>query len=540
MLASAALSLFVSLASAAGAPAATPGAEGATGPDGPARFLVIVGYNGGADDSEQKAGAGPTRPPLSFADDDAARLFLQLAPSAERAYLLATFDKESARAWPELTDVARPPTREALAQVLGEVSWLVRSQKKLGRSTELVFAFAGHGDVTDAGEGYIVFADGPFTRTDLETQVLEPSPADTNHVVVDACSSYFMVQARGGGRAGESGKVALTPKLLDVLQAKSRAAAVRARTGVIVSTSSATDVHESTELQSGIFSFLLRSALAGAGDTNGDGRVEYVEASAFIAAASAGLADPRARLRVHATAPEQRPHAPLLDLKQSRAEHFLAVQGPAHLRILDARGVPYAEVNTDKPVMLALVGNPFYVVQRGTAEGTEEAVLVPRAAGAYALSSLSFEDSPRSRGASSGITQGLFSSPLGAGFVQGFLAEADMGPPLPGPPFAVAYAPAGTPPLRLPVRGIGVGTLVAAGLVGLGAGAAVVGNQLAFDQLKTNLEATGQLDPKLSLDVEGWRNAATGLTLGAVALGLAGGGLYLWSFQLEDGEAEVR
>lgn len=535
MLAGAALSLFVSLASASGPPAhPTADTNAADGTGGPARFLVIVGYNGGAGDI-----AGPKRPPLSFADDDAARLFLQLAPSAERAYLLATFDKESARAWPELTDVARPPTREALAQVLGEVGWLVRAQKKLGRSTELVFAFAGHGDVTDAGEGYIVFADGPFTRTDLETQVLEPSPADTNHVVVDACSSYFMVQARGSS-SGESGKVPLTPKLLDVLQARSRAAALRARTGVIVSTSSATDVHESTELQSGIFSFLLRSALAGAGDTNGDGRVEYVEAAAFIAAASAGLADPRARLRVHASAPEQRPHAPLLDLKQSRAEHFLAVQGPAHLRILDARGVPYAEVNTDRPVMLALVGNPFYVVQRGSADGTEEAVLVPRAAGAYALSSLSFEDSPRARGASSGITEGLFSSPLGEGFVQGFLAEADMAPPLQGPAFAVAYAPAGSPPFRLPVRGVGVGTLVAAGLVGAGAGAAVVGNQLAFDQLKANLEKTGQLDPQLSLEVESWRNTATGLTLGAVALGLAGGGLYLWSFQLEDGEVEVR
>jgi hypothetical protein len=35
--------------------------------------------------------------------------------------------------------------------------------------------------------------------------------------------------------------------------------------------------------------------------------------------------------------------------------------------------------------------------------------------------------------------------------------------------------------------------------------------------------------------VEGWRNAATGLTLGAVGLGLVGGGLLLWSFSLDDG-----
>src|SRR2546423_1218458 len=123
----------------------------------PARYVVIVGYNGGAPDPH---------PALRYGDDDAARLFMMLAPSSERAFLLATFDPESAKLYPELTSVAREPTREQLAQVMGEVSWLERAQKKAGRATELVFAFAGHGDVNDAGEGFIVMADGPFTRTD--------------------------------------------------------------------------------------------------------------------------------------------------------------------------------------------------------------------------------------------------------------------------------------------------------------------------------------------------------------------------------------
>src|SRR5207302_19482 len=96
--------------------------------DGPARFVVIVGYNGGAPDPH---------PPLRYGDDDAARLFLMLAPSSERAFLLATFDAESAKRYPELTTIAREPTREQLAQVLGEVQWLVRAQKKAGRPTEL-------------------------------------------------------------------------------------------------------------------------------------------------------------------------------------------------------------------------------------------------------------------------------------------------------------------------------------------------------------------------------------------------------------------
>src|SRR5207244_474936 len=97
-------------------------------------------------------------------------------------------------------------------------------------------------------------------------------------------------------------------------------------------------VHESSELEGGVFSFLLRSALAGAADENGDGRVEYVEAAAFITAASATLDDPRARLAVHAEAPLQRPHVALADLARSGATKFLTVDGqaPVHVRVVDA------------------------------------------------------------------------------------------------------------------------------------------------------------------------------------------------------------
>ena len=497
-----------------------------------ARYLVVIGHNGGAPDP---------RTPLSFADDDAARLFTQLAPSTERAWLLSTFDRESAKAFPDLTDVAREPTRKTLAQALGEAQWLIRQQKTKGRGTELIFAFAGHGDVDDAGEGYVVLADGPFSRTDLMTQVLEPSSADINHVIIDACASYFMVKSRGGA---DSGSVPLSPRVLDVLSGQTRDAALRARTGLLVSTSNAAEVHESSELASGVFSFLLRSALAGAADQNGDGKVEYVEAAAFIASASAALDDPRARLLVHAEPPLQRPHAALQDLARSGADRFLAIdeKGPVHVRLLDARGVPYAELhtNSNRPVLLALVGNPFFIVERGN----KEAVLVPRAAGAYALSALSFEESPKARsadagpsaGPSAGPFAGLFARPYGSDFLDGFLAPSSMAPPLAGPPFKPVYAKAGPPPPPPPVAAIGVTTMGGAALLGLGAGGAVLGNQLAFQRLQGDFETTGQLDPALAVEVEAWRTAATALTVGAVGVGMLGGALYLWSIQLPEGE----
>ncbi len=499
---------------------------------GPERFVIVIGYNGGAPD---------TRPPLSFADDDAARLFLQLAPGASRAWLLTTFDAESARQNGELVDIARPPTRESLAQVLGEISWLHRAAKRAGHQTELVLSFAGHGDVDDLGEGYLVLADGAFSRGDLEAQVVSASPADVNHVIIDACSSYFMVQPRGGGDAAdnrESGTARVTPALLDVLGATSSTSAeARARTGVFVSTSGAAEVHESSELQGGIFSFLLRSALAGAGDANGDGRVEYAEAAAFVAAASRGLADPRARLDVHAAAPLRRPHAPMVDLARSGAEHFLLVDRPAHLRILDARGVPYAELNTagPTPVHIALVGHAFFVVQRGT----EEAVLVPRAAGAYALGSLDFEASPRKRGPSA--TSALFTSPFGTEFVAGFLSSTTtLAEPKPGAPFEVAFAPTGSPAVRFPLATVGFATLGVSAVLFIGAGVAVGGNQVAFTSLQERAEATGQLDTALALQVEGWRTAATAFSVAALASATVGAGLLIYAAQFEEGEVELR
>jgi hypothetical protein len=530
----ASLLLSTLLTSSSSLAAAAPDAAATSTPT-PARVVVIVGHNGGAPDP---------RPPLQFADDDAARLFLQLAPGSSRAFLLTTFDRESARLYPELLDVARAPTTTSLAGVLGEAFWQLRQEKARGKETELVFAFAGHGDVDDSGRGFVVMADGPFFRDDLQTQVVAGSPADLNHIVVDACASYFFVKSRGGDGSGDG--VVLTPKLLDVLASDGQVAptaADQARTGVLVSTSSAQETHESAALSAGVFSYLLRSALSGAGDVDGDGRVEYGEAAAFLASASQGLDDPRARLQVHAEAPLQRPHAALLSLQDSGAKSFLAVEPgrPTRLRLKDSRGLPFIEVHSDgsRPVYVALNGQPFFFVERGD----EEALLVPRSAGAFALSALTFAKSPVARGdgdvASRGAFAPLFSVPFSRAFADGYLARAGLPPPRSlssTAPFTPAWSEAGAPPTALPIGvigGVGVG---AAGVVGGAAAVALVMNQLAFAELEQGFLQTGQLDPAQSLEVEGWRNAATGLTLGAVGLGLVGGGLLLWSFSLEDGD----
>jgi hypothetical protein len=462
-----------------------------------------------------------------------------MAPGATRTWLLTTFDRSSARIFPDLADIARPPTKAALAGVLGEAFWQLRQDQARGRNTELVFAFAGHGDVDDGGRGFVVMADGPFTRDDLVQQVLQASPADVNHVVVDACSSYFFVNSRGGT---EPQAVKLTPAMLDVLQGDGNGmgAALRAKTGVFVSTSSAAEVHESAALSSGVFSYLFRSALTGAADVDGNGHVEYAETAAYLALASSTLADPRARLQVHAAPPLQRPHSSLLDLQTSGATTFLAVdeRGPTHVKILDPRGVPYADIHSDgaRPVYVALQGQPFFLVQRRD----EEAVLVARTAGAMSLSSLDFGPAPNAaRSTTSDPYQGLLQKPLTQAFVDGYLSSAELPLPSGGTLFEPVWSAGGAPPTRLPVGAIGVGVASGAVLLGVGAVGAVVMNQVEFAALERSFSATGQLDARQSLVVDQWRNAATGLTLGALALGLLGGGMFAWSLTVPNGEVSL-
>lgn len=505
-------------AAASGPPAAVAVTGGAPVPAAAARYVVVVGYNGPADGE---------RPPLAWADDDAARLYRQLLPGARRAWLLTTFDSESARLWGALVDVAAPPTRQELARVLGEAFWAMREEPG---GAELVFAFAGHGDVSPGGEGYALLADGPFLRSDLERQVIAASPARTNHILIDACAAYFLV-ARGGDRSVPVAN--LVEELARRPSASAPDAAAWARTGILVATSDAAEVHESAALGGGVFSYLLRSALAGAADANGDGRVEYGEVAAFVAAASATVKDPRARLAIHTKPPAQTPHVPLMDLKTSGLQHFLVVdqRGPVRLRLLDARGLPYAEVHREEngpPVVLALASDPFYVVERGE----QEAVLVPRSAGAYALSSLRFGKAATSRSPDPRTAQ-LFALPYGPGFLGGYLARGEQLPPADGEPFRVAWAEAGAPDDPPPWGTLAVGTLAAAGVLAVTTGVALAGNAWSLADLERRFQETGTLDPALALQADGWLTTAAVLGAATAASTAVAGGFYLLSLQEE-------
>ena len=66
----------------------------------------------------------------------------------------------------------------------------------------------------------------------------------------------------------------------------------------------------------------MRSALAGAADIDGDGRVTYAEAHAFISAANGRVQDARARLSAYAAPPALHRDEPLFDRSRLFAEQL--------------------------------------------------------------------------------------------------------------------------------------------------------------------------------------------------------------------------
>lgn len=467
-------------------------------------YAIVVGANDG----------GTSRQTLAFADDDAARMYQTLSPVVRRGFLLTTFDAASAKAHTELTFVAEPASLKSLARVVGELKWEMKRHQEQGATTELWVYFAGHGDVDDSGEGYLALGEERLTRRQLQEWVVDEVGADVQHVVIDACASYFM--ASRGRKQLPSTK--LTPRMFEAVEAhRSR----QASTGYLLSTSTDAQVQESDAMGGGVFSHLLRSALLGAGDIDGDGRIEYAEAAAFIDRASAGYEDARLHLQVYARPPQQRPHAALSDLRRVRVGRFLKIpKGKlSTVQVYDDGGSLYAQVTRqpDHGSWLSLQGAAHFVV----VDGAREAHLHPDHTGGYAMSSLTFRRSPRHRGASLG---GGRHAPLAVDmqFLQGFTSRGALLLPRRGDAFDVELVDGYDEPFRMPWLGISSGLFAGAGV---GAAVALGGTGLnlwAFSRLQQQYNETGLVDGPLTLELEMYRSVASGALVVTGVLALSG------------------
>lgn len=277
-----------------------------------------------------------SRPDLRYADDDGAKYAGLFADyfGLERVTLLTDFDPELAPLYGDWPARSQSATRSGLAAALRRVSNEVAEARAQGRRTSVFVVLAGHGDLAD-GQGFFELRDGPLRAAALEA-MLKAVPADRIHLVIDSCNAYFMLDPRKVGARRFVVRPRRARSLLDRLP----------NVGAVLSTSAEAVTYEWSEIQSGIFSHEIRSALRGAGDADGDGALTYDEVAAFVETANERVKNPLFRPKVFAQAPKHDAGAPLLRWPES-SDHTLWL-GPSMARritLRDANGVRLADAH---------------------------------------------------------------------------------------------------------------------------------------------------------------------------------------------------
>jgi hypothetical protein len=408
-------------AHAAGGPGTT--AAAAHDEPGPRRFALVVGSNHSLD---------PEQAALRFADDDAARMTELLREAGVDAELVTRFDRDSQAMFPALVRGAHRPDDAGLRAAYDALVTRMQAAKRAGAEVELLVYYSGHGDVGPDGQGYLTLDGAKLTRARLFGELLARSPADHNHVVIDACRSEQFVLSRGSGRAWKPDRAEadMGRAVQEYLDAHHLGAFPN--TGVVLAHSADQETHEWDRYRGGIFTHELLSGLRGGADLNGDGRIEYSELGAFVSAANHGVEDPRARLEVVVRPPATDERRPLLSYGRL-AEQRLLVFRPGdryHYTIEDARGVRVADLRRsgEQAGYLRLPAGDVFVGRRTGAEDRHEAQVPADAPALVFAHHLAYAPAPSAARGSldQAFRRGLFTTPFGPGYYHGYTARAGL------------------------------------------------------------------------------------------------------------------
>jgi len=383
-------------------------------------YAIIVGVNSSMDEGVAS---------LRYADDDAVKYAQLFGRMRHEVQLLTVLDEESRLAHPELAGQAKVPERRSLERAIAEVRGRIARDHGEGRSAALYFVYVGHGAREKDGEGYVSLVDDKLTRSELHDLLLRvPENPDERpdfvHLIIDACSAYFVVNARGDELKVEEQGYQQYAKMLFGEPAPERSPHV----GMLLATSGDVTVHEWSAYRGGVFSHLVRSGLSGAADVDIDGRVTYGELGAFIAAAGQALREPKARLEVPVRPPPPAVLAPLAERRRFQPRELLildpAIDG--HFQIESDRGERLIDLHKPKglPAIFALWGSGRYYLSG--AQG--EALLDFSKKDFLAASALSFAQ-PRqmARGPiDEAYRQDLFTEPFNGSFYRGWCSTRSL------------------------------------------------------------------------------------------------------------------
>jgi outer membrane beta-barrel protein len=296
------------------------------------RFAIVIGNN-----RPERAG----RPQLRYADDDAVATHRLLREAGVSSRLLVTLDRDSKKLYPGCAKDGSPVWGD-LERALADLRRLIQQARSKGRESEFYFVYSGHGEVAH-GEGYILLEDRRLTRT-LLWQILAKLPTSRNHVVVDACKSFYLAFEKGPG--GER-----VPYHRSFVR---RSAPARlANTGFVLSTSSDRDSHEWERYQAGVFSHEVRSALRGGADADGDRRITYAELGAFLRTANRSIPNPRFRPDFIVRPPGDLSRQ-VLSWRRESGSLVLDEPSVGHVYVEAASGERLLDVHPERELRLAL------------------------------------------------------------------------------------------------------------------------------------------------------------------------------------------
>jgi hypothetical protein len=382
-----------------------------------AMFSLAIGYNGVPADA---ARTGMVR--LRYADDDALAIHELAKVVARRSLVLTIPDRASQERFPSSRE-ARPPSLAELRRALSELQADIERASRAGDEVAVWLFYSGHGWLDDAGEANLTLADGALSQKILYDEVLPALSGRTLHLMLDACHAEAMIRARD-----------LTAATVEVSPSEVASASLRARldhlphVGVLMASASNTQAHEWDEYQTGVFTHELLSGLRGGADVNGDGRIEYSEIAAFLAAANRGVTDPRAHLTTMVLAPKLYPRAAILDVRGSRS--VARLEGRAHhlghFQVDDQRGNRLFDLRAEAGFSVGMIvpaGEPILL-----SNDQGETTLVTSADRATDVEDLSLgRVHSRSRGVIlESMRRGLFVAEFGPSYYRGFVDNGDQ------------------------------------------------------------------------------------------------------------------
>lgn len=353
------------------------------------------------------------RPNLSYADDDGAQyaeLFEAITGATHRVTLLTRFDAGSQKLFPAWAERALPPTRDALAATVAVLGERLLKDRDEGHASTVYLIFAGHGDI-ESGSGFIELEDQRLTARELDEEVISKLPANRIHLILDSCNSYFMLNPRKPG--GKRWEVKASDRTEGLLER-------HPNVGAIVSTSSEGVTYEWSELQSGIFSYELRSGLRGAADVDGDAAVSYDELAAFVRTANASVVNEAYRPRVFARGPgaeggevfARAPRTARRLVLPAEAQKRLTLRGREGIRVLDV----HKEAGTAMTLWLGESHPSVRVDERWRGEDARVRTLtrVWDQAGSVGLEALERSGERRSGRGEHQVFRRLFDEPFGS------------------------------------------------------------------------------------------------------------------------------